>query len=99
MTTTWEIAPVVKLLSPGQEIDGRITTEWALVLGDGLSNRAVIEGTREELFRFAVHVGAAAQLSGYTEQPKPPTKPWSVVRTEWRLTDKGIRATGGRRAG
>jgi hypothetical protein len=68
MTTTWGVAPVVRMLPPGQQLDGRTTQQWALVIGDGLSNRAVIEGSGEELWRFAVCVGAAVRMNSPMDQ-------------------------------
>lgn len=103
MTVLWGIAPVARLLPPGREVDGRNSQQWTLVIGYP-PEQAVIEGTREELFRFAVCVGAAAGLDGYryTEpgETTPPCPPRGGlrVRTGWRLTEKGRLASRGQHA-
>lgn len=99
MTATWGIAPVVCLLPPGNKVDSRVLDQWALVVGHP-PDQAVIEGTREELFRFAVCVGAAVQIDGwrYTDGKTQCRTCGMTLRSEWRLTKKGYEATGGARA-
>lgn len=99
MTTLWGIAPVVCLLPPGREVDWHSSDEWSLVIGYP-PNQAVIEGTREELFRFAMCVGVAVEIDGweYTDERTQCRTCGMKLRSEWQLTKKGYEATGGIRA-